>query len=358
MDGAMTRTDPTPTDPTPTDPTPTDPTRTDRTRTDPTRTYRTIDVPVAGGDLRVGIWDPVPDGLHALDAPTVLLVHGVTASHLAWQFVADALPHVRLIAPDLRGRGRSNALGGPAGMAAHAEDLAAVCAHLDLPAVLVVGHSMGAFVALAFALRHPDAVTSLLLVDGGLPLAAPTGLDPEELVAAILGPTAERLSMRFADLDAYLDFWRRHPAFRNDWSPELERYLAYDLVPNDGGLRPATSYQTTVDDTVDLNTGSVVHESLAALRHPALLITVPRGLQDEPPGLYPPAHLTGLLERYAGIEHRRYEGFNHYTIVMSEQGASAVALAVAELAASVPAPVVAVAAGAPATVPGSGRSHP
>lgn len=318
------------------------------TGTDRTRTYRTIDVPVAGGDLRVGVWET-----NETDAPAVLLVHGVTASHLAWQFVADALPHVRLIAPDLRGRGRSSTIDGPAGMAAHTDDLAAVCAHLDLPPALIVGHSMGAFVALALALRHPDAVASLLLVDGGLPLAAPAGLDPEELVAAILGPTAERLSMRFSDLDAYLDFWRRHPAFRDNWSPELERYLVYDLVLDGDGLRPATSYRTTVEDTADLTSGSVIHDALAVLRHPALLITVPRGLQDEPPGLYPPGYLAGLLERYAGIEHRRYDGFNHYTIVMSEQGAAAIALVVAELAASVP-----VTAGVPSTEPGPGRSRP
>ena len=305
-----------------------------------TRTYRTIEVPVAGGDLHVGVWDAAGEA----DAPTVLLVHGVTSSHLAWQFLADALPHVRLVAPDLRGRGRSNAVEGPAGMAAHADDLAAVCAQLGLPPVLVVGHSMGAFVAVAFADRHPDAVTSLLLVDGGLPLAAPAGLDPEELVAAILGPTAERLSMRFRDVDAYLAFWRRHAAFREAWSPQLERYLAYDLVPDGDGLRPATSYRTTVDDTVDLTTGSTVPDALAALRHPALLITVPRGLQDEPPGLYPLDHLADVLSRVPSVEHRRYEGFNHYTIVMSEQGAAALALVVAELAASAPVAVDALAA--------------
>ena len=82
----------------------------------PTRTghsYRTIAVPVAGGDLRVGVWDPDPA---AADPPSVLLIHGVTASHLAWPFVVDRLPGVRVIAPDLRGRGGSNSLTGPAGM--------------------------------------------------------------------------------------------------------------------------------------------------------------------------------------------------------------------------------------------------
>ena len=85
--------------------------------------YRTVDVAVAGGDAarrRVG------SGRRSDDAPAVLLIHGVTASHLSWPLVAERLPDVRVIAPDLRGRGRSNGLAGPAGLAAHARDLVAV----------------------------------------------------------------------------------------------------------------------------------------------------------------------------------------------------------------------------------------
>lgn len=290
-----------------------------------TRTHRATDVPVRGGDLRVGIWE---DGTP--DAPTVVAVHGVTASHLAWQLVAEALPGVRIVAPDLRGRGRSNELVGAAGMAAHADDLAAVFAHLGIPAGLVVGHSMGGFASVAFAHRHPHLIARLLLVDGGLPLLTPPGLSGEQLVAAILGPTAERLSMRFPDVDAYLALWRAHPAFAADWTPELEAYLAYDLVRDGERLRPATSYQTTLEDTVDLNTGTTVTDALAALRHPTRFLTVPRGLQNEEPGLYAPDHVAALLASYPAVRHERWEGLNHYTVVMSEPGARRVAAAVRE----------------------------
>lgn len=289
-----------------------------------TRDRREVRVPVAGGDLAVGVWDAAEP-----DAPTILAIHGVTSSHLAWENLADALPGVRIIAPDLRGRGRSNALVGPAGMLSHADDLAAVARAQGLGPTVVVAHSMGAFVAVAFAARHPDLVARLLLVDGGLPLGAPAGLDADELVGAILGPTAARLNLRFADVAEYLDFWRDHPAFAADWTPALERYLAYDLVPaGDGGLRPATSYATTVEDTVDMNTTTTVVDSLAALSRPALLITVPRGLQDEAPGLYPDEHLRGLLAAYPDIAHERWEGFNHYTVVLSASGAARIAAAV------------------------------
>lgn len=283
------------------------------------REYRTVDVPVDGGALRVGVWDAA-----APDAPAVVLVHGVTSSHLAWQFVAERLPGVRVVAPDLRGRGRSNRIEGPAGLAAHADDLAAVFERLDIAPTVVVGHSMGGFVSAVFAHRHPHLVTRLALIDGGLPLATPPGLGADEVVELILGPTAARLSMRFDDESAYLDFWRAHPAFVQDWSPELERYLAYDLVADGDGMHPATSYQTTRDDTVDLNTGTALLDALDALAHPALLVTVPRGLQDETPGLYAPAHLEALRERYPDVAHVELPGLNHYTVVLSDRGAARV----------------------------------
>ncbi|PTT15740.1 hypothetical protein DBR36_14370, partial [Microbacterium sp. HMWF026] len=61
------------------------------------------DIPVPGGTLRVGEWHPDAEGI------PWLLVHGVTASHLAWAWLARETT-ARLIAPDLRGRGRSTAM--------------------------------------------------------------------------------------------------------------------------------------------------------------------------------------------------------------------------------------------------------
>ena len=291
-----------------------------------THSYRTLDVSVDGGDLRVGVWDP--EGPRVAD---VLLIHGVTASHLAWPFVVDRLPGVRAVAPDLRGRGRSNEITGPAGLRAHADDLAATLDALGIEQTVVVGHSMGAFVALVFAHRYPERVSRLLLIDGGLPLDAPAGLDADELVAAILGPTAARLSMRFGGVEDYYAFWRQHPGFADGWSPELEDYIAYDLVPAESGtFRPATSYATTVDDTVDMNTGTALVDALGALAHPTRLITVPRGLQNEPPGLYSPEHLARMLPATPGVRHERWNAHNHYTVVMTAAGAADVAPAVLE----------------------------
>ena len=204
---------------------------------------------------------------------------------------------------------------------------------LGVDQVVVVGHSMGAFVGLVFGDLYPERVSRLVLVDGGLPLDVPAGLSSDEVIQLVLGPTAERLAMRFASLEDYLDFWRAHPAFRRDWSPALEAYLAYDLVGEAPDLRPATSYATLEEDSIDQNTGTAVVEALAGLRHPTLLLTAERGLLDQVPPLYSDERLPGLLASYPGLRHEAVDDVNHYTILLSERGADAVAGAVrAELA--------------------------
>ena len=136
--------------------------------------YTSFDVPVAGGSLHVGRWG---EGDHV-----VMAAHGITGNHFSWQGVARALgPDVSLVAPDLRGRGLSGKLPAPFGMRAHADDLAAVLDHLDLEQAVLVGHSMGAYVATVAATRHAPRWSQVVLVDGGLPLPLPLASQIEEL---------------------------------------------------------------------------------------------------------------------------------------------------------------------------------
>jgi pimeloyl-ACP methyl ester carboxylesterase len=289
--------------------------------------YRTHDVPVEGGSLRVGEWGPEDP-----TAPTVLAVHGITGSHLAWAPLAQACPQVRLIAPDLRGRGRSSGHPGPYGMARHAADLEAVIESLDLPPALLVGHSMGAFVAVVAAQRYAERFSEVLLVDGGLPLAIPAGISKEDLLAATLGPAAARLSMTFPDRGTYLEFWRQHPAFAGvQWSQAVADYADYDLTGTEPELRPSASLEAVRQDSMDLYGGGVLLAALAELAAPAglgkpvTLLTAPRGLMNETPGLYSPGEIRRWKSELPAVTIREVPDVNHYTIVMGESGASAVA---------------------------------
>jgi pimeloyl-ACP methyl ester carboxylesterase len=207
-------------------------------------TYDVVQVPVSGGSLTVGRWGSGPR--------VVVAAHGVTANHASFHPLADALgPEFTLLAPDLRGRAGSRDVGPPFGMAAHADDVAAVVRALVGGPVLLLGHSMGGFVAVVTAARHPELVSSVVLVDGGLPLdLGPLAALPiEELLQAVLGPSVERLGMSFASVSAYLDFWRPHPALADAWSPYVERYLETDLYDDGGVLRPSARREAVVGVT-------------------------------------------------------------------------------------------------------------
>ncbi|MFB3979234.1 alpha/beta hydrolase [Microbacterium proteolyticum] len=283
-------------------------------------TDRTHAVAVAGGTLHAGEWHPDADG-----APW-LLVHGVTASHRAWSWVAEAAPNLRLIAPDLRGRGRSADIDGPLGMAAHADDLAAVLDATGVERAVVVGHSMGAFVSAVLADRHPDRVERVVLVDGGLPLDLPPGMPPRDAVRHVLGPTAARLEMRFSDRGQYREFWREHPAFVGREDPLLDDYFDYDLVGEEPELRPATTFVTVEADSLDQNTGADIARALDRMPRPTLLLAAARGLRGEVPPLYP--DLPGLRGAFAQLtDARRVPDTDHYSIVMSDPGARAVVAA-------------------------------
>lgn len=253
----------------------------------------------------------------------VLAIHGITSSSLAWAAVARALPDVRLIAPDLRGRGRSRDLSPSTGLRSHADDLAALLDERGLGPVPVVGHSMGAFVAVALADARPDLVASLLLVDGGYPIARPDGVADDDLAGTVLGPIAARLAREFASREEYHGFWREHPAFHGELSDDLRAYADYDLVGEPPHLRTASTLDAIAADSLDLY-GSPWHlEALRRLDIPAPMLRAPRGLLDEPGGLYPglPAH-PPLAPTMTVTE---VPDVNHYTILMSDPGAGAVA---------------------------------
>ena len=294
---------------------------------------RVVSVPVRGGNLVAGVWGPDDPA-----APVVLAVHGITATHRSWPLVAAALPECRVIAPDLRGRGRSSGLPAPYGLARHAEDLEQLLDHFSLDEVTVVGHSMGGFVAVSLADRVRGRAAALVLVDGGLPLVAPPGATPrpDATPEEVLGPAAQRLTMSFESRETYRDFWRAHPAFVGQWNDTVEAYVDYDLQGAPPHLSPSTRVEAVAADSAQLFGGDVLdgRAYAAALRDltvPTTFLRAPRGLMNEPEALYAPdaAHnARSLVPHLVDVE---VEDVNHYTIVMAEPGARAVARAAAAI---------------------------
>ena len=284
-----------------------------------------FDVAVAGGRLRVCRWPG--------DGPVVLAAHGITANALAFARLAEALAgRVELVAPDLRGRARSNGLPGPYGMAAHAADLIAVADHLGLERVPLAGHSMGGFVVAATAAAHPGRVAGVLLIDGGVAIPVPPDADVDEVLTAVIGPAVRRLDMTFADERAYLDFFRAHPALRDGWSPAVAAYVTRDLVGAPPAMRSSCAVEAVRADGTDTLIDRVTVDAVHRLSVPARLMWAQRGLQNQDRGLYDESRLAAAGLDPARVTVEYVPGVNHYSILFDPGAASRVADRVVELA--------------------------
>jgi pimeloyl-ACP methyl ester carboxylesterase len=286
-----------------------------------------LDIPVTGGTLRVCRW-PGTDP----SAPTVVAAHGITANALSWAAVAESLAgRATLVAADMRGRAGSAGLPGPFGLAQHSDDLIAVADHLGLDRVAIAGHSMGGFVAAVAAVRHPTRVSSLLLVDGGVTLQVPDGLDIDAVLQAVIGPAMRRLQMTFDSTQAYLDFWRAHPALSADWSHIVEAYALRDLVGRAPQLRSSCDIDSVRADAADTLLDEQTTTAIRRVACPTTLLWCERGILDEPQGLYDDARLDAAGLDRSKITISRLDDVNHYTVLLGAKGAATVAEHIARL---------------------------
>ena len=98
------------------------------------------------------------------NAPLVLL-HGYPLDHHLWDEVVPLLEDTfDVIIPDLRGFGESTIGDSLPTMEDYASDIAGLLDYLDIRQAAIVGHSMGGYVALAFARLYPERVSGLGLV--------------------------------------------------------------------------------------------------------------------------------------------------------------------------------------------------
>ena len=275
-------------------------------------------VGVAGGDYYIARWPG--------NGPTVLAVHGITASYLAWPPVVDALHgDYTILAPDLRGRGVNNQLPPPYGLKAHVADLLAVLDHYRVGRCIVVGHSLGAYIALELAAAAPQRLRGIVLVDGGIALPLRPGATPEQVIAGVLGPALKRLDLQFADREAYQDFWRAHPAFQDAgaWNDYVEAYVDYDLAGTPPSLHSRVNREAVrVDAYGPLDPAMVT--LIDKINVPMRLLTASRGLLNQAQPLLPPSAIAEKCARLPHLRHVEIANTNHYSI-MTGSGRTAVA---------------------------------
>ncbi len=276
-----------------------------------------INVPVDGGNLAVFRYGA--DGGHP-----VLLIHGITSSNRAWQWIAQGLIERGLspYAVDLRGRGDSSDLPGPFGQRAHVKDLIAVMDHLGFASMDVIGHSSGAFVGVALLGIAPERVKRLVMIDGGIQFPLPEGVTIEQVIGYVLGPAFARLAMTYESKQAYREYWKVQPAFVRGWSTGLDEYVDYDLRGKPPVMKSSVNPKSVQDDTAEnFRAFDLNQETLKNLKDEVLLIRAERGLQNEETALYPWPILTAELTKFPKVRLETVADTNHYDLVINTYGA-------------------------------------
>lgn len=137
----------------------------------------------------------------------VVLIHGFPFTREIWNEQSEALAAAhRVISIDLRGMGESSVCDGPYLMEMLAGDVAGVLDALGIERASIVGHSLGGYVALAFARMYAERVARLALVcsrlgadDAALALGRnelATRLESAGTIAEVLGEKFEALFAR------------------------------------------------------------------------------------------------------------------------------------------------------------------
>jgi len=235
------------------------------------------------------------------DGPPVLLLHGFPDSARLWRAQAPALAGAgyRVIAPDLRGFGRSDK---PGGVDAYnllllAGDVFAVLDAVGSARAHVIGHDWGAALGWALALLAPERVDHLVALSVGHPTAFRTaGLGQLERSWYMLLFQFPGIAERWLSDDGWFHLreWSHHP--------DLDGVIA-DLE-RDGSLTPGLSWYranlppaTWVDPPLDL----------PPVRAPAM------GVWSSGDFALTEAQMTGSAAYCAnGFRYERLEGLGHW----------------------------------------------
>ena len=255
--------------------------------------------------------------------PVVLCLSGLGSHAPTWAPFAAAVPGARLFGIDLRGRGDGQGMTGPTGMRQHAQDVAGVLAALDLTDVVVIGHSMGAFLAPQVAQAAPGRIRKLVLVDGGIrpdfpffmrPAVARLAFRKQLKAADRLWPSVEAMAKK-ARMGAMLEG-------RPDLEPALLGILDAESR-RDSGFQPKLDVDRAVEDGVDCFFGPHHEPALAALTVPAevFLATHQKGTGGKP--FISDKAVADAVAKQPLLKVTRLPG-NHVTVLFAPEVAAAV----------------------------------
>jgi pimeloyl-ACP methyl ester carboxylesterase len=182
--------------------------------------------------------------------------------------------------------------------------------HFGLKKAVLVGHSLGAHIALRFAATHPERVSKLVLVDGGIDVRAE--------VLDSLRPAIDRLGAEFPSLDMFMGFVRALPMFEGRWNDYLERYFRYDVEVLPAGTVRSKAARHAIEEEI----ANLARERLWVWHHrvkaPTLIFRAPDGLLTPTDCLMTQEEAEAMAQAIPRSKLAVVPGTNHYTVLLGQ----------------------------------------
>lgn len=246
------------------------------------------------------------------EGPPIVCVHGLTANAFSFQAVADvlALDH-QVYAYDLRGRGDSDKPEQGYSVPIHAEDLVQLIDAWGLERPIIIGHSLGALIALYFAAHYPTKLSKLILVDAGAPLPWNT---PEEQ-PAWLTASISRLGNSVPSFEEYIQRLKLAPFLGPYWNACIDTYFEHDVKRSSDGSVASKCYREGIIEEGLRYAEARPEEQWANVQVPTLLLRAGQGMFSDNDQLLPEAAAAAAQHSIKDCRFVNYPTLNHYTIL-------------------------------------------
>ena len=217
--------------------------------------------------------------------PALLLIHGFTDNSRSFSLLVPHLAGRRLVIPDLRGHGASEAGSRAFRPADFADDIAGLIARLRLERPVLVGHSLGAMIAVEAAAKYGELISGLVLLAGTL---KPGISQDHQMVSGV-----RALRDPISPADPFYGWWHA-------CGPGVpQAFLA--LMAQEASAMPAARWRLILEQLRSADLAGAA----SAVRQKTLII----GGAVDP--LFGEAHQRALLRALPGSDFVRLEGCGH-----------------------------------------------
>jgi len=241
----------------------------------------------------------------------ILCVHGLTANCRCWDLIASSLvPENNILAMDLRGRGLSDKPSSGYSLQHHIRDIVCLLDDLKQERIVLMGHSSGAYISMAFAANYPERTEKLILMDAGGQLTQ----DQWDKFTLAIKPSLDRLGQVFPSFEAYVANMKLAP-FLQPWSQALEDYFQYESEAVEGGVRSRINPANIIEEAQNIRQEAPA-QYYSKVTCPVLILRATDGIFSNDDLVLPESAVDRMVSEIPEALRVDIKGTNHFSILL------------------------------------------